>query len=110
MNKSNSRTHVLPVSATIAFIHGVVSSGRAAELLYCIVAVHRPRQPAGEHFWARAGRLRGGKWCSCDGRGRLRAAWAMATHPEERRIAPVASDECAIEERYFSANRLYSDL
>ena len=42
-----------------------------------IVAVRRPRQPAGENFWAREGRVLDGKWCSCDGRGRLRAAWAM---------------------------------
>ena len=68
-----------------------------------IVAVRRPRQPAGENFWAREGRVLDGKWCSCDGRGRLRAAWAMATHPD-------ASDECrTVRDRERSANRL-SDL
>ena len=84
----------------IDFIYGVISSGRAAEMPQCIVAVRRPRQPAGEDFWARAGRLSGGKWCSSDGRGRLRAAWAMATHPAGR------SRVGRVRDRAESANRL----
>jgi hypothetical protein len=90
------RSTVLPVSATIDFIHGVVPSGRAAELLDCIVAVRRPRQPAGKDVRARAGRLRGGKWCSSDGRGV--GCVPLGRWQRTRRVAH-ASDECAIEQR-----------
>ena len=68
-----------------------------------IVAVRRPRQPAGENFWAREGRVLDGKWCSCDGRGRLRAAWAMG------RVAH-ASDGARSREKRESSFRFVTRL